>query len=109
AEGGTPQIPAWRARRRVTDRRHRRSAMSDEATATGTQDTWRTPEKTRLRSARLRADVIRVAEQVAQTQHRLAQTLGRMARQHPEEAARLSVRITVAENSAARTRRLASD
>ena len=65
-------------------------------------------EKTRLTSARLRADVIRIARQVAQTHDRLAETLQRIASQHPDEAARLRNRISAAQAQAAQTRHIAS-
>jgi hypothetical protein len=74
--------------------------MSDEAAYAGTQDSATRPDNTRLRSARLRADIIRVAGNVAETQDRLVETLSRLASQHPNEARRLRATIEAAGNYA---------
>ena len=83
--------------------------MNDDTTTPATQNPERKPAESRLRSATLQADVIRVAEQVAQTQDRLAESLRRMAIQHPQEASRLRASISAAENHATWTRHLAHD
>jgi hypothetical protein len=83
--------------------------MSDEAAYPGTQDSATRPDNTRLQSARLRADIIRVAGKVAETQDRLVETLSRLASQHPHEARRLRATIEAAGNYAARMRSLAID
>jgi hypothetical protein len=83
--------------------------MSDEAADPGTQGPATRPDNAQLRSARLRADIIRVAGKVAETQERLAETLSRLASQHPHEAHRLRTRMEAAGNNAARTRRLVGD
>jgi uncharacterized protein involved in exopolysaccharide biosynthesis len=81
--------------------------MNNETTITG-PDYEPEADKTRLTSATLRADVIRIARQVAQTHDKLAETLRRIASQHPDEAARLRTKIGAARAQAAQIRNLAS-
>jgi len=73
------------------------------------QDPERKPEETLSWSATLRADILRVAEQIAETEDRLAETLRHLASQHPREADRLRVKIDAAQACAAQARRMASD
>ena len=83
--------------------------MSAQTSTPETEDPAVTPEMTRLRSVRLRTEILRIAAQVAETQDQLAETLQRLAGQHPRHASRLQVRTTLAEAYAARTRYLAGE
>jgi len=80
----------------------------NDTTMPATPHPERQSARAQLRSAALRADVIRVAIQVAATHDRLADTLRRLAERQPGQASRLSARFRAAENHAARTRHLAS-
>ena len=83
--------------------------MTEHGTGFSPQDLARQAEKARSRSRALRADSIKVTEQIAETEERVAGTLARLAAQHPDGAPRLRAKAKAAEDYAAQEWQRAHD
>jgi hypothetical protein len=83
--------------------------MTEHGTGRSPQNLARQAEMARSRSRTVRAEAIKVAEQVAETEETVAGTLTRLAGQHPEDAPRLRAKAKAAEDYAARERQRVHD